>query len=348
MILCLNLAPPHLVRERTRHGKTLWYVRIGHGKRIRIHGTYGTQEFVDNYKDALAQLEGLILPKQKPGKLTEGSFAWLVKQYFDSAYWHSLSKFTKRQRQPTLMKMYDSLSNVPYKSIQEKHIVDAVERRKETPAMAMDFLKTLNRLFKWAIDQRLLEDNPTLGVKRPPLKNKDGFPVWIEEDVEKYYQQWSHGTHERIWINVLLYTGLRRGDAVRIGWKDVKDNIIHLKTEKSQFKTDVFLPILPELAETLKIGPIGDETFIYGKEGKKLTKEGFGYLFRNACREAGIKKSAHGLRKLAATRSANSGATVSQLKALFGWTDDNMTSLYTKSADRKRLALKAIKKLQKG
>ncbi len=140
---------------------------------------------------------------------------------------------------------------------------------------------------------------------------------------------------------------MRRGDAIRIGWKDVKDNIIHLKTEKSKFQTDVFLPILPELAETLKIGPIGDETFICGKGGKKFTKESFGNTFRNACNAPGIKKSAHGLRKLAATRAANSGATVSQLKALFGWTDDNMASLYTKSADRKKLALQAIKKLQK-
>ncbi|KEC55393.1 hypothetical protein O9A_00673 [Bartonella koehlerae C-29] len=34
---------------------------------------------------------------------------------------------------------------------------------------------------------------------------------------------------------------------------------------------DVFLPILPELTETLQIDPIGDKTFICGsKEGKKI------------------------------------------------------------------------------
>lgn len=82
---------------------------------------------------------------------------------------------------------------------------------------------------------------------------------------------------------------LQRGDAVRIGCKCVKDNIIHLKTEKSQFKTDVFLPILSELAETLKIGPIGNETFICGKSGNQLIKESFGNLFREACNAADIK-----------------------------------------------------------
>ncbi|WP_345117779.1 tyrosine-type recombinase/integrase, partial [Bartonella jaculi] len=277
----------------------------------------------------------------------EGSFAWLLKQYFNSSNWYNLAKATKRQREPILTKVCDTIGNIPYQAIEKKHIIAGVERRKETPAMARDFLKSLNGLFKWAIEQGLLENNPALGIKTPSLKNKSGFPVWTEEDVEKYYQCWSHGTHERVWIDVLLYTGLRRGDAVRIGWKDVKDNIIHLKTEKSKFQTDVFLPILPELAETLKIGPIGEETFICSKRREKLAKESFGVLFYNACTQAGIKKSAHGLRKLAATRAANSGATVSQLKALFGWTDDNMASLYTKSADRKKLALESIKKLQK-
>ncbi|WP_455481253.1 tyrosine-type recombinase/integrase [Bartonella sp. B12(2025)] len=339
--------PPHLVKEITRHGKTIWYVRIGHGQRIRIHGIYGMQEFVDNYKSALAQSQGLILPKSKPGKLVEGSFAWLLKQYFNSANWHSLAKATQRQKELILMKVCDTIGNIPYREIKKTHIIAGVERRKETPATARNFLKALNGLFKWAIDQNLLEDNPASSIKRPPLKNKDGFPAWTEEDVEKYYQRWSIGTHERVWIDVLLYTGLRRGDAVRIGWKDVKDNTIHLKTEKSKFQTDVFLPILPELAATLEMGPIGDEAFICGKEGKKLIKESFGNLFRDACNAAGIKKSAHGLRKLAATRAANSGATVSQMKALFGWTEDSMASLYTKSADRKKLALESIKKLQK-
>ncbi|WP_375676804.1 tyrosine-type recombinase/integrase, partial [Bartonella sp. AP88XZML] len=336
-----------LVKQITQHGKIVWYVRIGHGPRIRIRGTYGTQEFVDNYKSALAELQGLILPKSKTGKLVEGSFAWLLKQYFNSVHWHSLAKATKRQRELILMKVCDAIGNIPYREIKKSHITAGVERRKEKPTAAQNFLKALNGLFNWAIDQELLENNPALGIKRPPLNNKDGFAVWTEEDVEKYYHHWSHGSHERVWIDVLLYTGLRRGDAVRIGWKDVKDNIIHLKTEKSKFQTDVFLPILPELAETLKIGPIGNETFICGKNGNKLVKESFGNLFREACNAAGIKKSAHGLRKLAATRAANSGATVSQLKAIFGWTDDNMASLYTKSADRKRLAIEAIKKLQK-
>ncbi|WP_425523235.1 phage integrase central domain-containing protein, partial [Bartonella taylorii] len=127
-----------------------------------------------------------------------------------------------------------------YKSIEKHHILDAVDRRRDSPAAAKHFLTSLNGLFNWAVDNALLNRNPAFNIKAPKSLNSEGLLPWREEDIDKYYHRWSHGTHERVWIDVLLYTGLRRGDAVRIGWKDVKDNIIYLKTEKSQFKTDVF------------------------------------------------------------------------------------------------------------
>jgi integrase len=71
-------------------------------------------------------------------------------------------------------------------------------------------------------------------------------------------------------------------------------------------------------------------------------------LFKAACKAAGIpNKSAHGIRKAAATRAANNGATVATLEAIFGWEGGNMAALYTKAADRKRLAAEHIGKLSK-
>jgi hypothetical protein len=103
------------------------------------------------------------------------------------------------------------------------------------------------------------------------------------------------------------------------------------------------------LAATLAAGPCGDLAFICNKYGQPFTKESFGNAFKDACRAAGISgKSAHGLRKLGATRAANAGATESQLKAIFGWTNSRMPALYTQAADRRRLAKEAMHKLSAG
>jgi len=45
-------------------------------------------------------------------------------------------------------------------------------------------------------------------------------------------------------------------------------------------------------------------------------------------------------------RAAEAGATVVQLNAVFGWKSTAMASLYTEAADRQRLALDAMAKVQ--
>jgi integrase len=125
----------------------------------------------------------------------------------------------------------------------------------------------------------------------------------------------------------------------------VREGIATLKTEKSGFQIEVTIPLLPPLVEALRAGPTGDLAFICGGKRKPLTKESFGNAFRDACRAAGVNKSAHGLRKIGATRAAHNGATVAELEAIFGWTGGNMASLYTREADRRRLARDAMGKL---
>ncbi len=71
-------------------------------------------------------------------------------------------------------------------------------------------------------------------------------------------------------------------------------------------------------------------------------KESFGNAFSAAARKAGVKKSAHGVRKIAATTCADNGATIHQLMAIFGWTTTEMPELYTREANRKRLAREAV------
>jgi len=45
--------PQYLQSEWTRHGKRVWYVRVGTGPRIRIKGEYGSAEFMEAYHAAV-------------------------------------------------------------------------------------------------------------------------------------------------------------------------------------------------------------------------------------------------------------------------------------------------------
>lgn len=328
--------PPHLQRERTRHGKFVWVVRVGKGKRTRIRAEYGTPAFNQQY-DAAVRGDPL-----RPEGVKSGTLAWLVGQYRETRAWLSLSPATRRQRENILRPVLEASGREPFAEITGSHIEKGIDRR--TPSQGRHFLDTMRGLFKWAVKAQHTSLDPTAGKTAEKVKTA-GFPVWEDEEIEAFERRWPRGTRERVMFDIFLYTGLRRGDAARLGKQHVKNGIITIDTAKTG--TRVAIPMLPELAATLEAGPTGDLHFIAGADRGPLKKESLGNLFSEACRAAGVKKSAHGLRKAAATRAANRGATVAQLEAIFGWEGGRMASLYTRSADRQALAAAAMEKLSR-
>ena len=160
--------PQHLHHERTRHGKLVWFVRIGHGPRTRIRSDFGTPEFNAEYKSALA---GTATPKSTNNT---GTLAWLVARYRETNAWTSLVLETRQRRENILLAVLESAGQEPYTAITKAVIVAGRERR--TPTQAKHFLDAIRGLFKWAADAGLVEVDPTAGVAYPKLADSDGFP----------------------------------------------------------------------------------------------------------------------------------------------------------------------------
>jgi len=147
---------------------------------------------------------------------------------------------------------------------------------------------------------------------------------------------------------LLLFTGQRRSDIIRMGRQHVREGAIaftQYKGRKSKPKR-LTLPILPELQRIIDASSCGALTFLVNDLGRPFTDAGFGNWFRDVCVEAGVPGRAHGLRKAAATIAANNGATPHQLMAIFGWRDLKMPERYTQAADQRRLAEASMHMLQ--
>lgn len=328
--------PPHLHRQVTQHGKAVWYVRLGKGPRIRIRSAPGENGFEEAYQ---AALQG-----ERPTRrgAAAGTLEWLVARYRETTAWSKLSVATRRQRENIFKNILAVSGAQPFDSITRKVIVAARDKRSDAPSMARHMLETMHGLFAWAVDAEHVKTDPTRDIKAPK-KNTDGHHTWTDQEVAKYEARWPIGTRERLAFDVLLYTGLRRGDAVRLGVQHIKDGVATIRTEKTG--QEVSIPILPPLALSIAKSQRSDLALICGSEGEPLTKESFGNYFRDWCVMADVPGRAHGLRKAGATRAANNGATVAQLEAIFGWRGGGMASLYTRKADRKHLAKEAIGKL---
>ena len=98
------------------------------------------------------------------------------------------------------------------------------------------------------------------------------------------------------------------------------------------------IPVHPDLAAIIAATPRQHLTFLTTASGKPFAPAGFGNVFRDWCREAGLPEhcSAHGLRKAACRRLAEAGASVNVIASISGHTDPRMVAHYTKAADQAR------------
>ena len=332
---------PYLQRQVTRHRRTVWYVRRGAGPRVRIHAAYGSPEFFAEYQAAITEL---AVQGPSRGNVRAGTLEWLIRRYRESSAWESLAPATRDQRENIFRHVERQAGDVPFKAVTRAKIIEGREKRRATPNQANNFLKSMRGLFSWAVDMEHVAADPTRDVKLLSVKT-EGFHVWTDDEVLRFEARWPVGTRERLAFDLLLYTGLRRGDAVRLGRQHVKDGVFKIKTEKNGVIVEA--PILPPLARSIEAAPTGDLAFITGERGQPMVKESFGNWFREVSKAAKVPGAAHGLRKAGATRAAENGATTTELKALFGWTDDAMPSHYTKTANRALVATGASSKMER-
>src|SRR6476620_12042378 len=136
---------PHLCRQITRHGKAVWYVRIGKGQRVRLRSEFGSAEFDIEYHAAISA-------RPRPAKgASVGTLAWLVARYRETIDWNQdLSSATRRQRENIFSHVLATAGAVSVVQITPTAIREGRERRSSTPAQARNFLDAMRGLFKWA------------------------------------------------------------------------------------------------------------------------------------------------------------------------------------------------------
>lgn len=333
--------PPHLETFLTRHGKRLWFFRVRGQPRVRLPDEYGTPDFMAAYRAALAKH---VSGEAKTGR----TLAWLIAQYQGSPAWEGLAQETKKQFKYQLANMKKRAGNAPIEQITPASIAAGRDARAAKPTDANKYLKCSSALYRFAIDRQWMTSNPASGIAKIKTKGV-GFHTWTEEEAQRFEERWPIGTRERLAFDLLIYTGVRRSDVVRLGRQHTKAGEITITTEKSRnmgMPVEVTITILPPLAQSIAASPTGDMTYLVTFKKTAFTKESFGTWFKKACKAANVPGSSHGLRKLAAVRMAENGATEAELNAVFGWAEgSDESATYVRKANRAKLARAGVVKM---
>jgi integrase len=325
---------PYVHEYRDRHGRLRRYVRRPGARRVALPGHPGSPEFMQAYQDAMS---GPVLRSRAP---KAGTLAALAAEFFGSAEFANLAASSQATYRLALDPV---LARDGHRLVRDlppdkaRKIVEEIGTNR--PAMANLTRAVLRRLFTFAVTVGQRRDNPFDGVPKYKIGTHH---TWTDAELDAYEKRWPLGTRERLAFDVLLYTAQRVGDVVRMQRAAIRNGVIIVVQQKTG--TEVFVPVHPALARSIKAGPSKGVYLIGDKDGRPIKRARLSALIVAAGKVAGLTSEcvAHGLRKASLRRLAEHGSTVKEMQAISGHKTLGEIERYTRQADQQRLAKAAM------
>jgi integrase len=226
--------------------------------------------------------------------------------------------------------------------LKPSHIRAIISRKARTPAAARALLNVVRQAMHHAFDIGMRNDVPTRDVRPPRYKAKP-HPTWTEEDIAQFEAAYPLGTRARLALALLLYTGQRSGDVIRMGPQHVRQGAILVRQQNTG--KEMAVPMHPELSEALTAHPGGHLAFLMTQLGAPFASQtAFYNWFREATAKAGLNLPPHGLRKATCCRLAEAGCTPHEIASITGQSL-KMVEHYTKEVNQRRLAARTVTRL---
>jgi integrase len=317
-------------------GRPHSYFRRPGFPRVPLKGLPWSPSFMAEYEKAMSGGRTAI----GVGRVKPGSVAAVIVEYFDSReFFGSKSAGTQRMRRGILERFRAAYGDRPFALLPAEWIEALLDAK--PPHAARSWLVTLRSLCKFAVKRRYLRTDPTANIKQRAIKG-DGFHTLTEDEIAKFEAHHPVGTKPRLAFALLLYTGQRRSDVIRMGRQHIRDGVLTVKQEKTG--VTLAIPVHAHLQAVLDATPSENLTFLVTATGKPYGGNAFSEQFRKWCDAAGLPQRCkpHGLRKSACRRLAEAGCSANEIMAISGHATLKELVRYTKAADQARLARAAM------
>ncbi|MDH3664127.1 MAG: tyrosine-type recombinase/integrase [Alphaproteobacteria bacterium] len=328
----------YLKKQIDRQGRPYFYYRR-HGQFQRIWGEPCTAEWIDNYSRIHAAFEPRNMPDKKAG-----TFAAAAQAYMASPRFQNLATRTKGNYRIELDRLMPILGRSPLKNITRGVIIKLRDKLAESsPRRAIEAIKVVNQVFERARDIDMIAANPAQGIGKPVGYKADPHRQSSLDDIETFLEG-----AQPVWrraLMVLLHTGLRREDAIRLRREHVRGGRIRIKTSKT--KIDVVIPVSSALAVELdRPLQIDGLTLIVGTRGRPIRGDVLSHSIGKEAKRLGIEKPSplHGLRKNAVMYLIEAGLSVEEVRAITGQSRQ-MIEHYGQAYNHEKVVDAAVRKL---
>lgn len=333
-----NLELPYVKQYRDKTGVMRRYFRKAGKTYGVLPGEIGSPEFMEAYQGFLKGAPGT------KARGVEGTFGWLIGEFYKAVEFDNLKPNSKKAYRVVLDGLATTHGHKRLMLLNREAARAMIQKiGEDRPGMANLTKGILARVFRIAVDAGQASANP---FARLPNYKGGTRHTWTEAELLAFEKRWPPGTRERLAYALLLYTGQRVGDAVKMHRRDVVAGMIHLTQEKTN--ADLRLPIHPELTRAMKAMPAQTLSLFAGKRGGAVKRgDDLSKVIRKAVELAGLPErcKAHGLRKAIIRRMAEGNASSKSIAAVSGHKTLKEIERYTAAAEQPKLAKNAMRAL---
>jgi integrase len=300
------------------------------GKRLKAE--FGTGEFFAE----LAALER----KAKATKALPGTLGLLLASYRGSRAFKEDLAVSTQQGYGRMMNLLKPLDQMPLVELTPQFIAGLRDRMadKHGRRIANYVMAVISVACEHGKEQGIIKENPVRGVKR--VRRVRGAPPanrpWTEAERRVVLTQ---GPPQiRIPVALGMFTGLRKGDVLKLTKSALRNGYIWRRTSKTG--QEVSIPIHPDLAQLLGAVPTHDAvTLAATTNGTPWTISGFNSTFIKAVAKlhghglVGEGLTFHGLRHTVGTLLIEAGADIDTVRRWLGQKTLAMAIHYSETAD---------------
>jgi enterobacteria phage integrase len=343
MMAMLRLRYVHSFVDKT--GRARYYFRY-RGKRWPLPGQPGTAEFSAGYDEARRKAqEDSQGDADRPDNVVfaDGTLGAVIDQYFVSKDFRSKAPATIRAYRPILIELRGAYGGGRMADLREDHI-RKIRTRFTSTSRADLAVMLLGMLWTFAKERLAMRlgVNPTIDVARLHRRewSHEPWPEWV---VEKFEAEAEPKPSAQLALTLLLYTGQRGSDVVRMKWDDYDGTGISVRQQKTG--TPLWIPCHKKLKAVLDNMPGRSGFILTSRFGSGYTAGGLRDMVAAATVQIGAPEcTTHDLRCNAAIALAEAGCEVPEIMAVTGHRTYTQAQKYLGGVNQKKLAARAIGK----
>ncbi len=227
------------------------------------------------------------------------------------------------------------------------YLMNLQKKGKATSTISRN-LASIRCFFQYLLNNKLINEDPTLNLKSPKSEKKIPAVLTIEEVNLLLSQPKSNcfkGSRDKAMLELLYATGIRVSEIIALNIWDM-DLELGILTVKENDRDKRVIPIgtvalnaLEYYVNTYRPEENSLEPLFINYSGSRLTRQGFWKIIKQYTREANINKTItpHTLRHSFAVHLIENGADMKTVQEMLGHSDISTTQIYSFASNDKEL-----------